>query len=57
MTDPSQWGLIIAAAGTGLIFAVLAYFNRRQGRDMLAAILAAAAILFAVLCVGLVILR
>jgi hypothetical protein len=50
-------GVITAAAVTFTICAVLAYLNQRQGHDILAAILAAAAILFAVVCVGLVVLR
>jgi hypothetical protein len=52
MTSLSQWEYIIAAAATGIIYAALSYFTQRQGRDMLAAILAAAAIVFYVLCVG-----
>ena len=42
----------IAAALTGIVFAVLSYLNQGQGRDMFAAILAAAAILFLGLCIG-----
>jgi hypothetical protein len=57
MIGLSQWTYIVAAAVTGIICAVLSYLNQRQGHDILAAILAAAAILFAVLCVGLAILR
>ena len=43
---------IIAAAAAGIIFAVLSYVNQGQGRDMFAAMLAAAAVLFLFLCVG-----
>ncbi len=50
-------GYILAAAATAIIFAVLSYFNQRQGRDLFAAILAAAAILFSVVCVGMVLWR
>ena len=50
-------GVIAAVALTGTICGVLSYLNQRQGHDILAAILAAAAILFAVVCVGLVVLR
>ena len=53
----SQWAYIVAAAMTGRIFASLSYLNQRQGRDVLAAILAAAPILFLFLCVGMIIWR
>jgi len=52
MKGLSQWTYIVAAAVTGIIYAVLSYLTQRQGRDMLAAILAAPAILFSVVCVG-----
>jgi hypothetical protein len=52
MTGLCQWGYIVATGATGLIFTLLSYLNQRQGRDMLAAILAAAAIVFYVLFVG-----
>jgi hypothetical protein len=55
MTGLSQWAYIAAAAATGIIFAVLSYFNQREGRDVFAAILAAGAIIFSVLCVGMAI--
>jgi hypothetical protein len=57
MTDLSQSMYILAAAVTGIVYSVLSYLCQRQGRDMLAAALAAAAILFSVLCIGLVIWR
>lgn len=57
MTGLSQWGYIVAAAVTGIIYSLLSYLAQRQGRDMLAAILAAAAILFSLVCVGMVIWR
>jgi hypothetical protein len=50
-------GVIAAVALTGTICGVLSYLNQRQGHDILAAILAAGAIMFAVVCVALVILR
>jgi hypothetical protein len=57
MTGFSQWAYIIGAGATGAIYAMLSYLTQRQGRDVLAAILAAAAIIFSGLCVGLVIWR
>ena len=48
---------IIAAAGTGIIFVVLSYINQRQGHHELAAILAAAAILFLAFAIGMFVLR
>jgi hypothetical protein len=55
MTGISQWAYIVAAAVTGIVFAVLSYFNQRQGRDVFAAVLAAAAIWFSIICLGMVI--
>jgi uncharacterized coiled-coil protein SlyX len=45
MTQFSQWEYS-AAAATGMIYAVPSYLTQPQGRDMLAAVLPAAAILF-----------
>jgi hypothetical protein len=56
MTGLSQWGYILAAAvTTGIICSSLACLAQRQGRDLLAAILAAVAILSSILCVVMVI--
>jgi hypothetical protein len=48
---------VIAAAVTGIVFAALSFLNQGQGRDMLAAILAAAAILFLAFAIGMFVLR
>ena len=50
-------GITIAAALTGIICAVLSYLNQRKGRDILAAILSAAAILFLAFAIGMFVLR
>jgi len=50
-------GVIAAVALTGTICGVLSYLNQRQGRDILAAILSAAAILFLAFAFGMFVLR
>jgi transposase len=42
MISLSQWAYIVAAAVSGFIYAALSYLNQSQGREILAAILAAA---------------